>query len=371
MKFFLEGRILDGIRLFLFSAFVGTSVFAGAPVTTEGRVNRNAFPIARFAGKFDRLPGEVEAELRARIDQALAPVKLAPTAWFRASLPILPDAGDRRKILESYLETEIWKCEGTSCENCAGDESSGCILGNNVAGGVGVVAVIHPCLYGEGKCFPGAPSDLGEWIEKFVLGVAYDKAGLPKSKDAFRKALRASGSWIAATSRAVNQMIGACPGPYSAESLKFLFNLDAISLPNAAIMKCGQTYLEEFRGLPAKCKLLRGPLKEEWTVFEKAQLRASTDILRCDAYCQKMLCRPKGVSTVFTRFSGKPALLIGDGACEGETPKARGKFLREALPRNLRGKLEESACLPPIEGAASLRDGTSGLGNGPEVQLVE
>ncbi len=371
MTFKKKSRILRGVRLFFFSFLAISAALAGEPTTTEGRVNRNTFPLARYGSKYTTLDRGVEAELRSRIQQVLGPVKLAPASWFRTVLGSAPASNDRRKILESYADTEIWKCQGASCAGCPGNETSGCVLGNAVAGGVGVVALIHPCLYGEGKCPKGASTDLGAWVEKFVLGVAYYKSGAPKDGTAFRKAQKASSDWLMNTSRSVNLMLGACPGPYSGDSLKFLFNLDSVTLPNSAIMKCGQTYIEELRNLPVKCKLLTSSLRAEWAAYGKVQLRSSADILRCDPYCQKMLCRAKSANTVFTRFSGKPALLIGDGACEGETPKTRGRFLRDAMPRTLRAKLEESGCLPPLEGNASSGDGTSSLGNGAEVQLVE
>jgi hypothetical protein len=235
-----------------------------------------------------------------------------------------------------------------------------------------VVALIHPCLYDGKKCPSGNSDGLDEWVEQFVFGVAYYKSGRPKNGAEFRKARRRSGEWIRYTSRSVNETLGACPGPYPGESLKFLSSLGAVTLPNPALEKCGQRYLEEIRRLPEKCKSLARSLREEWSAFEKKQLRKTADILRCDPYCLKMLCRTKDVGTVFTRFSGKPTLLIGDGACEGKTPKMSGGFLREALPKALRTKLEKESCLPPgDEAETSTDDSTSGLGNGPEVQLVE
>lgn len=368
MKIETGSRILRGIRLFLFSTVGFASALASDPATIEGRINRNAYPLARYGSKYALLPKGVEGELRARIAQVLAPIRLAPASWFRAALGHAPSTVDRRRILESAAETEIWKCQGEGCAGCPGNETSGCVLGNAVAGGIGVVALIHPCLYGEGKCPKGASADLGAWTEKFVLGVAYSKSGLPKDGSAFRKAAKASAEWLRNTSRSVNLLLGACPGPYATESLKFLFGVEAASLPNAAILRCGQAYLADLRALPARCKALGASLRAPWARYEKDQLRPAADILRCDDYCLKMLCRKAGAGTVFTRFSGKPALLLGDGACEGETPKLRGKFIRDALPSAIRGLLEPGDCLPPEERPG---DGASALGNGPEVQLVE
>ncbi len=373
MSSFRRSRILFGVRLFLFSALVSGALGAD-PVTTEGRINRNAFPLAAFPSKYTMTPKGVERELRSRMNQVLTPIRLAPASWFRASFGTVPSSPDRRKIFESLNETEIFTCLGKNCDGCGGLDSLGCVIAKINPSAVGVVALIHPCLYGEGKCPRGSPPDVATWTERVVTTVAYYKSGLKKDTQSMQKANKASSAWLANTSRSVNLMLGACPGPYAAESLKFLFNLESVTLPNPAILRCGQTYLEVLRGLPKTCKALVGPLKTEWLVFEKKQLRASADILRCDSYCLKMLCRQRDAGTVFTRFSDKPALLIGDGACEGETPKVRGVFLREALPRLLRAKLEETGCFPPLEkvnSGTTLDDATSTLGDGPSVDLVE
>ena len=370
----LRSRILRGVRLFLFSALLAHGAFAADPVTTEGRINRNAFPIARYGSKYTLTPKGVEAELRSRISQVLSPVRLAPASWFRASFGNVPSSSDRRKILESYSETDIWSCSGKNCEGCPGNEALGCVLSKSNAGAVGVVVLIHPCLYGDGKCPRGSPAGVDAWAENIVVGVAYYKAGLKKDTVASQKAQKTSHDWLRNTSRSVNLMLGACPGPYSTESLKFLFGLESVTLPNAAVLRCGQSYIDELRNLPRRCKPLTGSLKEEWMKFEKKQLRSSADILRCDSYCLKMLCRKKDAGTIFTQFSGKPALLLGDGACEGETPKLRGRFFRDVLPREILPNLEEGGCLPALESAPTVNtsdNSVGGLGNGPEVQLVD
>ncbi|MBS1963424.1 MAG: hypothetical protein JST04_14510 [Bdellovibrionales bacterium] len=381
-----RSRIPKGTRLFLFSAFLSTlfavefpaRARAAEPVTTEGRVNRGAFPLAKYGDRYAPLPKEVEAEIRGKLAQILAPIKLAPGAWFRASFGSAPSVMDRRRILDSFAETEIWQCKGKSCDGCA-SEAAGCAVGKAVArgvGGVGVVGVLHPCLYGDGKCPPGVRGDLGTWLERFVAGVGYYKSGLPKDTLAIAKAAKKSSAWIAATSSAVNRTLGACPGPYPAESLRFLFDLEAATLPNPALARCGKTYFDSLKRLPEKCKALAGGLQTEWKAFERKMLRGEADTLRCDAYCLKMLCRKADAGAIFTQFSGKSAVLIGDGACEGETPKRMGVFLRAALPRALRAKLEETSCLPASEKAvdegATSREGTGSLESGSsDVQLVE
>jgi hypothetical protein len=348
---------------------------ASEPTTAEGRVNRNAFTLAHFVGKAEELPKGADEALRARIKQLLAPIRLAPAAWFRASLGTETSPSDRRKIIESIADTEIWKCVGGSCAGCPGNEVTGCVLSNLVAGGgIGVVAMIHPCLYGDGACPRGGSNDANAWVENFVLGVAYYKSGLPKNGTAYRKALQASHDWIATTSKTVNATFAGCPGPFPGESLKFLFGLGAVSLPNPALLRCGQNYLEALRALPSKCKALAGPLKEEWAGYEKVALRPNADILRCDVFCLKMLCRTRDAGSIFTRFAGKPALLLGDGACEGESPKLAGRFTRDSIPRGIRKKLEEGSCLPAVEKLPSgtvPETATGGIGNGPEVDLIE
>lgn len=369
----MSRRILSGVRIVFFAwALASGGVSAREPLTTEGRINRNAFPISRYGEKFTLLPKNVEAELRARIGQARAPIQLAPASWFRAAIGTAPPMSDRRKIMESVEDTEIWKCAGSSCSGCPGNETSGCVLGSRVAGGVGVVALIHPCLYGEGKCPNGAPTELSQWIEKYILGIAYYKAGLPKDGAAFRKSMKSSSEWLRNTSRSMNLMLGACPGPYSADSLRFLLGLEAVTLPNAALLRCGQSYLAELQNLGGKCALSTSPSKKAWEEFEKKMIRPSADILRCDDYCLKLLCRGKDAGTIFTAFSGKPVLLLGDGACEGETPKRMGRFIEDALPRELRGPVFEKSCAPAPEKSPPEKQGGVGSGeSSSSVQLLD
>jgi hypothetical protein len=376
MNFKTRSRILNGVRLFLVlgvGTLVTNSKASGTEeLTIEGRINRNAYFLERQRDKFTPIPDELEKELRGRIAQVLSPIRLAPASWFKTVFGTEFSPGNRRKILASIAETEIWGCLGESCPGCSGDESSGCILGKSISGGVGVVAVIHPCLYGRGACERGASRDLNLWVEHFVLGVAYYKAGFQKNTIALRKAQKVSQEWLLSTSRSVNTMLGACPGPYSADSLRFLFKLGSVSLPNPALLRCGQEYYDTLRGLPKRCVKLSKTYKKEWDAFYKKQLRASADILRCDSYCLKLLCRKKNAGTLLTLFSDKPALLLGDGACEGKEPKLLDEFLRDSLPPDLRSKLENDTCLPGrSKKDSSDGEGMGGLEDGPSVQLIE
>ncbi len=359
------------IRFFLLLLIYPLVASATEPVSTQGRVNRNAFPLALQRERFTTLVPSVEKDLRARLGEVLVPIRVAPRSWFRSSLGVELNPRDRRTILASVDDTEIWKCNGSICEACPGNESSGCILSAKKAGGVGVVAVIHPCLYGDGKCARGAPTNLKAWLEKSVVGIAYYKAGFRKNSAAFDKANRASSAWIEKTSRSVNEIMAACPGPYSINSLKFLLRLNAVTLPNAANQRCGQKYLETLRALPEKCVALRSSAKTSWMKFRSEHLDPSADILRCDSFCQKMLCRRKETNTIFTLFSGKPTLLIADQACEGKTPIAVGHFIRDALPKALRETVEPSGCLPPMEVHESSGEGSIQTDSGSEVRLIE
>jgi hypothetical protein len=143
MSFFRRSRILFGIRLFLFSA-LASNAFGSDPITTEGRINRNAFPLAAFPSKYTATPKSVERELRSRMNQALTPIRLAPASWFRASFGNVPTGSDRRKILESLNETEIFTCLGKTCEGCGGVDTLGCVVAKLNPGAVGVVARISP-----------------------------------------------------------------------------------------------------------------------------------------------------------------------------------------------------------------------------------
>src|SRR5690606_18091365 len=219
----------------------------------EGRMNRAAFPLSRYAAKYEPIPKSIEAEIRGRMGQALDPIRFAPASWFRSSFGVVPKSIDRKRILESALETEIWKCSGGECRGCPGDEPLGCVMASKAMGGVGVVALIHPCLIGEGKCPRNAAPDSAAWIEKVIASVAFHKAGIANENGALKKAQKASSRWIAETSASINRTLDACPGPYSIESKKFLLALDSLSEPNPAVKTCGERYLSELRPVSKKC----------------------------------------------------------------------------------------------------------------------
>ncbi len=338
-----SSRILRGVRLFLFLISGMASGHAAAPTTTEGRVNRNAFPLARYADRYAPLPAAIEPALRARIEQALAPVRLAPRSWFRASFGITPSPGDRRKIIASLSDTEIWKCLGESCRGCTGDESAGCALGAQVSGGTGVVLLVHPCLYGEGTCPRGVDGDVNAWVERVIAASSFYKSGLERKGNNLKKSQQASSEWIRETSKSVNQILGACPGPYSSESMAFLRKLDSVSIPNWALRKCGEAYVSSLETLPQKCPALRKSLKAEWKSIGGGE-NMNSDVLRIDEFGMRLLCRKKSTKTVWTLFASRRILLLGDGACTGQTPVAINEFLNDSIPSSLRKKLDEYGC---------------------------
>jgi hypothetical protein len=364
---FENGRILKKVRPF---SFIAIALFANLGVwaadTIEGRINRVAFPLARYASDYVAVPKEIESEIRAKMEAVLVPIRVAPEAWFRASFGIVPAAADRRRILESVGETEIWKCLGRTCPGCPADSPMGCVRARPATGGIGVVALIHPCLVGEGGCPKGERADAAAWMEKVVAGVVFHKAAVPE--DRFKKSMKASSAWIADTSRSVNRLLAACPGPYAADSMKFLLSIDTVSEPNPALRKCGSKYLEELRALPGKCPKIRAQMSEEWDAYAKKYLGRSIDVLRCDSRCRKLLCRSAAAKTVFTTFSARPTLLLADGACEGEKPLDLEGSLRDALPRALRTRISAYGC---IANTAPGSEAAGGSANGPEVKLVD
>ncbi len=370
-----RSRILERVRLFLFIAVVLPQLtldlaYAAPARTTEGRLNRNAYPLTKFADRYANVPKGVEVELRARIEQVLVPVRLAPRSWMQTVLGSAPSVGDRRRILDAFSDTEIWKCLGETCRGCPGDEGSGCVLGSKVSGGVGVVMLVHPCLYGEGACGRGVNADIGTWAEKAVATLAFYKAGHVREGSSLTKAQKASANWIRETSASVNRILGACPGPYASESMVFLVKHESVKLPNAAIKKCGETYFKLLEDLPSRCKSLRAAHQGEWEAFRRKFMGKKADIVRVDDYGKAMLCRKKTARTIFTVFAESPTLLIGDNGCEGEKPIATEEFIREALPKPLRAKLDATRCLPEPETRLDSPN-TSDLSSGNEVQLVD
>jgi hypothetical protein len=203
-------------------------------------------------------------------------------------------------------------------------------------------------------------------MEKIITEIVFHKSAVPE--DRLKKSLKASSAWIADTSRSVNRLLDACPGPYGADSMRFLLSIDTVSEPNAALRKCGAKYLEELRTLPEKCPKIRAQMPEEWDKYAKKHLARSIDVLRCDSRCRKLLCRSAAAKTVFTSFSARPTLLLADGACEGEKPLDLTGSLRDALPRALRARIAAYGC---IAGAPPGSEAAGNTGDGPEVKLVD
>jgi hypothetical protein len=368
-KIFECGRFLKKGRPFFFFAIL---LFELCPLASaredsvEARINRAAFPIERFSEDYAPIPKSIESEMRAKLSQVLGPIRVAPLSWFRASFGLVPGAGDRQRILASVLDTEIWKCRGSTCKGCSGDAALGCVRSRSTTGGIGVVALIHPCLIGEGTCPKNARADASAWLERVVTGVAYYKSGATVE---MRKAQSASSKWIAGTSRSVNQLLGACPGSYATDSMRFLLSIDTVSEPNSALRKCGSKYLDAIRELPKKCPKIPALMGEEWDAFAKRSLPSSIDVLRCDSRCRKLLCRSAEAKTIFTAFGTRPTLLLADGACEGETPQDLAGSVRDALPAAMRPRVASYGC---ISGAAPVKESPmEGLRDGPSVNLVE
>lgn len=361
----LKSRISRGIWLFLFCAS-----FAFASDSTEMRINQTAFPLARYSSRYAPVPIEAKDPLRVKIESALTPVRLAPKAWFYSAFSTAPTIGDRQRLLDHFREVDIWKCLGDSCQGCSGMDSLGCVLSAKTSGGIGTLAVIHPCLYGDGKCPRGKKADINLWAERVISDVPFFKLGLSTSDDALRKSRKKSSAWIKATSRSVNQLLGSCPGPYKRGSIEFLWEVAAVSRPNPAIRRCGETYVRAISTLMKRCPNLRKTGTVEWKSFTKEQLKTPPEILRCDSFCQKMLCRKAGSLLVFSSFNLKPHLLVLDGACEGETPTSESA-IRDSYPRSLRMKAEQAGCFSTTDTPIDSDVSAGSLGDGPEVQLVE
>jgi hypothetical protein len=183
------------LRLALAFLALTLPAFAGGD-SIESRINRAAFSLARYSEHYEPVPEAVELELRKRFEQALDPIRIAPASWFHRSFGIAPGPGDRRRILESVGDIEIWRCRDRSCPSC-GDSLLGCARGKPASGGTGVVATIHPCLYGKAACPTGTKPDIDAWIERVIAGTAFHKAGLRDQNGSLRKALAASSAWIA------------------------------------------------------------------------------------------------------------------------------------------------------------------------------
>ncbi|MBC7384619.1 MAG: hypothetical protein H7301_00470 [Cryobacterium sp.] len=342
---------------------VSLSGFAseGMPTSTEGRLNRNAFRAVKFQTQFGPVPSGAEAALREKITPVMDAIRIAPASWFKEVFHAEPSAGDRKRILESLQDTEIWACLGEACQGCPSSEASGCVLSAKTSGGTGVVALIHPCLLGQ-TCRKEMVPDLKLWIERVVTEVAFHKQALPLQGDALRKANKASTAWIARTVGSVNTLLRSCPGPYGSDGVKLLRELQAITLPNAALLKCGANYYAAVTSLAGKCKRWVG----EMDPFP-------TKVLRCDSFCRKMLCRTPAAHTIFTVLGGSKTLLLLDGSCEGDQPLDVAGLLSEITPPSMREALQASGCLPrkKHEYTPSGDESLSRSGDGAEIQLVD
>jgi hypothetical protein len=368
-KTFESGRFLKkGRPFFFFCAFLVlfSALSLAREDSVEGRINRAAFPLERFSADYAAVPKSIESEVRAKFGPVLGPIRVASLAWFQKSFGLAPSVGDRQRILESIADTEIWKCRGATCKGCPADSPLGCVRSRTSTAGIGVVAVIHPCLVGDGSCPRNVRADAGTWLENIVTGVAFYKSGATVD---LRKAQKASSQWIASTSSSVNRLLGACPGPYATDSMRFLLSVDTVSEPNPALQKCGSKYLDAIRDLPKKCPKIRALMGEEWDAFAKKSLPSSIDVLRCDSRCRKLLCRSSAAKTIFTAFGSRPTLLLADGACEGESPQDLTGSQRGAIPQSIRARVLAYGCL---SGSVPANETSlEGLSDGPGVNLVE
>ncbi len=364
-------RISQGIRLFIFilSGLLSAVSIASAsePTTDEGRTNRSAFPMVKYQDRYSLVPPTIESALREKIEQVLTPVRLRPESWFKSTFGSSATAGERARIFDSFSETEIWRCSSDYCRECPSAEYLGCVLGAKRPNGYGVVAVIHPCLYGEGKCVKKGSID--GWAERAVSTIPYYKLGLRAGARPLEKFQTDSAAWIHKTSAAVNEILGACPGPYSKKAMTFLTENGGISEPNAALKACSAKYLSAIRNLPETCKILKTEAKEAWAGFTKDYLSKNPEVLRADSFSRKMFCRNREARTLFTGVETNPVLFLFDGACEGEAPTSITDFIRAALPRGLKARLDTSGCLPKGSVKKSEESGTGDLSNGPEIQL--
>lgn len=364
-----KGRVSKGIRLFIiYTAFVSSS-FGVEPTTAEGRTNRNAFPLIRYQNRYAPVPAEIETSLRAKIEQVLAPVRLLQKEWFRTTFQVQPLSGELPRSLSAFSEIEIWKCSGEYCQGCPGGEPLGCILGAKTPTGFGVVALIHPCLYGVGKCTKRG--DIDGWAERFIVNTFYFKLGLAESPQPRKVFQERSTQWIRKTSDAVNEALSACPGPYSRKTLAFLRENQAVSPPNSAIKSCGERYLMALRKLADQCGVLKTELKDSWNSFSKTLFDVLPEVLRGNSFSRSLFCRRNDATTLFTLVGKQPTLILFDEACEGENPKSLDGFLRGVLPPELKNRMTTANCLSQAAKPNREAPGISELGNGQEIQLVE
>ncbi len=339
----------------------------GEPTTAEGRANRNAFPLVRYQKEYAILQPTVENTLRLKLDEALAPVRLLPKSWFESVYPNILTTGERLRLLDSFKETEIWKCSGEYCRACPVTEQLGCVLGSKTPAGFGVVAIIHPCLYGEGKCTKRGEID--GWVERFISSTVYYKLGLQGSSRPLVKYQESSSRWIHKTATDVNEALSSCPGPYTKKTLNFLIRNNAISNPNPALKTCAQKYLSALIDLPLRCPSLKKESKLAWAALTKNQFRKDAEIFRADPFSRKMLCRSRDAKVLFTSIDSKPILFLFDGACEGEDALAKEEFIQSVVPAALRDQLIASGCIAKKAEEKREEQGTGSLQNGPEVRL--
>lgn len=361
------------ILLFAFFATLvpDSSAWAANTVSEiELRLNRTAFSDASLAKNYVSLTAAENARLNALRADALRVVKLNEAEFIRTvGKPLPPET--RATIVRAMESFETWACKGPECANCGGTYRNGCVRAKRVGQATGAVAVIHPCLLQQSRC-PGQPATLADWMETTLGWVAHVKITGVLKQDSGAKAGAAGARVIRSTASAVNGILGACPGPYSAESGEFLTKTGHLSMPNAALTKCGEKYLRTLQDLKKTCpEISIGP--EVASILQSAS--ANRRVRRCDSYCQTMVCQKKSRHPPFVRFGGTPTLLITDTACEGERPLRLGEFVRWTLPESIRASAAVSLCVNrvdpnPVRDVKMPDDGT-GLPPGPDIPLIQ
>lgn len=327
---FRRGGLLLGAAFSLFSI---SAALAFAPraraeegVDYERRMNATAFPDTL---QKDSLPLGVgdRARVRKIQNEILQVVGFNPTYYFRAvTKEAAPKPLEQKRIVQAMraLEYRICGSEGTDlrCEVC-GTGANACVKSKKAGGTIGLLAYLSPCLLqAKGACAKYSPKSLPEAIEGTLASAAYLKWWGQPSDGKARAAAGAGSDAIRWIAKNVNSVLGACPAGYSKSDRDFLGYEEHLRRANDSLSRCASAYQATLRRATKECAFLRTPAelargaKAFWTPY------------RCDEFCQTLLCRPKWDVAWLTRFGSDDAIVLPDGACEGDKPQKLDTFVR-------------------------------------------
>lgn len=301
------------------------------------------------------------------------------------------------RVREVLKKAPIWICR-ENCGYCPGNSKLGCAANKQLGDAVASILLFHSCLFqGKNACpaslFEGSrrvpPAQIViEAMKKGLTTAAYAKLnGAPEGLEP-QKQIAASVKVLDASTKIMNGLVNACPGPFTQSGFYFLKGSGHLKPLNEFIEACGQNLFEPLKkaALPQSCKQVIDPLRWNKTLVNEV-LRYDLPVVRCDAFCEWATCgdRRSKVPRLF-QFGSRWFLSVPEPACQGSKPEDPHAFMESLFTRFSRAGLLQSSegtallrsCLSQLDLSQPRTTPTKKLGGqpvelpeGPNIDLIE